>query len=352
MWGYADGFLRESRHLMSPLRESVAADVFQADVERMVPLKFFEDGEIGLGLAVGAERFLATVGDEVILQSSPVGDGLVKRFLDPEERDVGDAFEESDHAFDGETVVAVDQEFDVGERRVDGVDDLDIALEAGFGRHPLIAASDFDFELAVPIVVIPATVFEDFVDAGGIISGVEIVEVNHARVDMGEMRLCGAGHCPDRLIENYASEVMEGNVDRIVLFGADASGWVDQLGNGFSLDEFEKLFGLARLPLGLAPTGRALVGVEGTDSQPGGAMTVDAFAGIAADLARPGDANRAKFDPVDAVPGESRVGGAGKPRSRCRSGSDGRVTQECAAVHGALDHRAAHLVLDALTESM
>ena len=120
--------LRESRHLPAPLGESVAADVFQADVERVVLLKFFEDGEIGLSLAVGAEGFFATVGDEVILQASPVSDGFVKRFLDPEERDVGDAFEEADHGFDGETVVAVDQDFDVGKGLVDGVDDVDVAL--------------------------------------------------------------------------------------------------------------------------------------------------------------------------------------------------------------------------------
>ncbi len=159
VWGNADAFLRESRHLPAPFGESVAADVFQADVQRVVLLKFFEDGEIGLCLAVGAEGFFATVSDEVILQSSPVGDGFVKRFLDPEERNVGDAFEEADHGVNGETVVAVDQNFDVGKGLTDGVDDVDIALEAGPGGHPLVTASDLYFELAVPIVVITATVF-------------------------------------------------------------------------------------------------------------------------------------------------------------------------------------------------
>ena len=92
VWGSGDAFLRESRHLPAPLGESMAADVFQADVECVILLKFFEDREIGLGLAVGPEGFFATVGDEVILQTSPVGDGFVKRLFDPEERDVGDAF--------------------------------------------------------------------------------------------------------------------------------------------------------------------------------------------------------------------------------------------------------------------
>ena len=171
VWGNADAFLRESRHLPAPPGESVAADVFQADVERVVFLKFFEDGEIGLGLAVGAEGFNATVGDEVVPQTSPVGDSFVKRFLDPEKRDVGDAFEEADHRVDGETVVAVDEDFDVGEGLVDGVDDVDITLKAGFGRHPFVTASDFNFELAVPIAVIPTTVFENLVDAGGLFFG-------------------------------------------------------------------------------------------------------------------------------------------------------------------------------------
>ena len=148
----------------------------------------------------------------------------------------------------------------------------------------------------------------------GLIFGVEVIEVNHAGVDLGEMRLFGAGHCPDRLIEDDAGEVMEGNVDGVVFFGADASGRVDQLGNGLAFDEFEKLFGFAGLPLSLAPTGRALVGVEDADSQLGGAVTVNASAGIAADLARPGDADGPEFDPVNAVPGERRVGGAGEPR--------------------------------------
>ena len=42
---------------------------------------------------------------------------------------------------------------------MDGVDDVDVALEAGLGRHPLVTASDFDFELSIPVVIIPATVF-------------------------------------------------------------------------------------------------------------------------------------------------------------------------------------------------
>ena len=304
VWGNADAFLRESRYLPAPFGESVAADVFQPDVERVILLKFFEDGEIGLGLAVGAERFCATVGDEVILQTSPVGDGFVKRFLDPEERDVGDALEEVDHRVDGKTVVAVNQDFDVGKVLVDGADDVDAALEAGLGRHPLVTASDFDFELAVPIVVIPPAVFEHLVNAGGPFIGVEVIEVDHAGVELGEMRLFGAGHCPDRSIQDDAGEVMEGDVEGVIVFGADASGRVDQLGDGSSLDEFEELLGLADCPLGLAPTGRALVGMEDTNSQLGGAVTVDAFAGIAADLARPRDVDRPEFDAINALSGE------------------------------------------------
>ena len=140
VWGNADALLRESRHLPAPLGESVAADVFQADVERVVLLEFFEDREIRLGLAVGAEGFFATVGDEVILQTSPVGDGFVKRFLDPEERDIGNSLQKSDHGFDGETVVAVDQDFDVRKGLTDGVDDVDVALEAAVGYLEVLRA--------------------------------------------------------------------------------------------------------------------------------------------------------------------------------------------------------------------
>ena len=222
--------------MMAPLRESVAANVFQADVERMVLLKFFEHGKIGLGLAVGAEGLIATVGDEVIPQTSPVRYGFVKRFLNPEERDIGDAIQEADHGFDGKPVVAVHQDVDFGEGLVDSVDDVDVALEAGFRRHPLVTASDFEFELSVTVVVVPTTVFENFVDAGGIVAGVEVVEVDHAGIDLGEMRLFGAGHCPDRLIEDDPGQVMKGDVDRVIICGTDAIGRVDQVGDRLVFD--------------------------------------------------------------------------------------------------------------------
>lgn len=311
--GSGDPFLGQSRHLPAPLGESVAADVFQADVERVVLLKFFKDGEIRLGFAIGAERFLATVGDEVIPQSRPIGDGLVKRFLDPEERDLGDAFEEADHRVDSETVVAIDQDVDIGEGLVDGVDDIDVAREAGLGRHPLVTASDLDFKLTVSIVVVPATVFEDLVDAGRPFYGVEVIEVNHARVDLGEMRLFGPGHCPDRLIEDDAGEVMEGNVDRVVFFGADTSGRVDQFGDGLALNEFEKLLRFSGLPLSLPPTGRALVGMKDANAQLVWSASVNAFAGIASNLARPRDADGPEFNAFNAVLGERRVGGVREP---------------------------------------
>jgi hypothetical protein len=142
------------------------------------------------------------------------------------------------------------------------------------------------------------------------------------------------------LIEDDAGEVMEGDVDGVIFCGVDASGWVDQLGNGFSFNEFEELFGFAGFPLSLAPTGRALVGVKDTNSQLGGTMTVNAFAGIAADLARPGDADGPEFDPVNTMFGKRRVGGVREPRQRCGCSSDGSATQEGAAVYGALDHGA------------
>ena len=69
-----------------------------SNVERLVLLKRFEDGKIGLGFAGCAERLFATVGDEVIRQTSPVGNRFVKRVLDPEKRDVGDAYQETGHA--------------------------------------------------------------------------------------------------------------------------------------------------------------------------------------------------------------------------------------------------------------
>ena len=221
---------------------------------------------------------------------------------------------------------------------MDGVDDVDVALEAGLGRHPFVTTSDFDFELAVTIVVVPTTVFEDFVDAGGIVCGVEVIEVDHAGVDLGEVRLFGPGHCPDRLIEDHASEVMKGDVDGVIFCGADASRRVDQVGDGFAFNKFQELLGFASLPLGLPPTGRAVVGMKDTNAQPCGAVTVDAFAGVAADLARPGDADGPKFNPVNAMLGKRRPGGVRQPRQRCGCGSDGSVTQEGAAVYGSLDH--------------
>lgn len=42
VWGNADALLGESRHLRSPLGESVATDVFEADVECVVLLQFFD----------------------------------------------------------------------------------------------------------------------------------------------------------------------------------------------------------------------------------------------------------------------------------------------------------------------
>lgn len=338
VWGNADTLLRESRHLTAPLAESVAADVLQADVERVVLLEFFEYGEIGPGFAVGAERFLTTVSDQIISQTSPVGDGFVKRFLDPEERNVGDAFEESDHGVNGEAIVTVDQDINVREGLVDGVDDVDVTLEASFGGHPFVTASDFDFELAVTVVVIPAAVFENFVDARGIVRRVEVVEVNHAGVDFGQMRLLSPGHCPDRLIEDDSSEIMERNVDGMIRFRADASGWVDQLGDGLALNELKKLFGRAGLPLSLPPTSRALFGMKDADSQSGGAVAVNASAGITADLTRPRDADSPEFDPLYVMPGERRVGGVREPRQRCGCSSGGSATQKCAAVHSALGH--------------
>ena len=92
----ARALLGESRHFLAPLGKSVTTDVFQADVECVIFLKFFEDGKIGLSLAVSANDFFATAGEEAALQASPVGDGFLKEFFDPKERDVGDAFEEVD----------------------------------------------------------------------------------------------------------------------------------------------------------------------------------------------------------------------------------------------------------------
>lgn len=312
--------------MMAPLGKSVAANVFQADVERVVLLKFFEHGKIGLGLAIGAEGFFATVGDEVIPQTSPVRYGFVKRFLDPEERDVGDAIKKANHGFDGKTVVSVHQDVDIGKGLVDGVNHVDVALEAGLGRHPFVTSSDFYFELAVPVVVVPTTVFQDFVDAGGIVDGVQVVEVDHAGIDLGEMRLFGPSHCPDRLIEDDPGEVMKGDVDRVIICGTDASGRVNQVGDRFAFNKFEELLGFSGLPLCLAPTGRAVVGVKDTNAQFGGAMTVNTPARIAADLARPRYSDGPEFDPVNAMFGKWRVDGVREPRQCCGCSSDDSVT--------------------------
>ena len=58
------------------------------------------------------------------------------------------------------------------------------------------------------------------------------------------------------------------------------------------------MFGFAGLSLSLAPTGGAVVGMQDANAQLGGAVAVNASARIAADLARPGDADRPKFNPV------------------------------------------------------
>ena len=52
---------------------------------------------------------------------------------------------------------------------------------------------------------------------------------------------------------------------------------------------------------------------------------------------RPRNADRPKFDAVNAMPRERRIGGLGEPKQRC--GGDGRATQECAAVHCLLERR-------------
>ena len=140
----------------------------------------------------------------------------------------------------------------------------------------------------------------------------------------------GAGHSPDRLIEDDPGEVVEGDVDGVVIIGADAGGGVDQLGDGFAFDELQQLLRLAGFSLGLAPAGRALVGVEDADALLGGAVAVDGSAGIAADLPRPGNADGPKFDAVNAMPGEGRVGGMGQSRQRSGSGSRGGVGQQSA----------------------
>ena len=102
----------------------------------------------------------------------------------------------------------------------------------------------------------------------------------------------------------------------------------------------------------MPPTGRAVVGMKETNAQPDGAVAVNAFTGIAADLARPWDTDGPEFNAVNAMLGKRRVCGVRESRQRYSSGSDGSATQECAAVYGSLDHRVIHFALDDLSESM
>ena len=67
------------------------------------------------------------------------------------------------------------------------------------------------------------------------------------------------------------------------------------------MDQFEELFRFAGFSLSFTPAGRTLVGMKDTNSQPGRAVTVNAFAGIAADMARPRRADGPEFNAVNAM---------------------------------------------------
>ena len=112
------------------------------------------------------------------------------------------------------------------------------------------------------------------------------------------------------------------------------------------------MFGFAGFSLSFTPTGRAVVGMKDTNAHLGGAVAVNAFAGITADLSRPWDTDGPEFNAVNAMLGKRRVCGVREPRQRCGSGSDGSATQECATVYRSLDHRVIHFALDDLSESM
>lgn len=96
------------------------------------------------------------------------------------------------------TVVAVDEQLAVGKRARDGAGDGDVALQASGGWHPFIPAADLELELAVAEGVVGGAIAHDLIDAGGLVGGVEVVEVDYAGVSVSSGRRRGFARCRRR----------------------------------------------------------------------------------------------------------------------------------------------------------